>query len=301
VLDKGVTNSLVVAFNPALDGYTNGLIVRVKVAHPNTGPSQIDCGPGFRPIVRIDGSPLAPSDMVAGGVAVLVYVDTEFQLVNPNIAAAIESAIEGISGGGGGPVTGGGGTTYVTNVYNGFQGMASWMVAGSFNWTVPVGVRKLWVKLWAGGGPGIEWTPHDVQGLFIKGGDGGYCEDLYDVVPGTVMQINVGAGAPPPVPITTGNVFHDAATWKATYGQPSSFGAAGQPVICSCTGGRGCYPNPPGDVDPSPGEPGIGTGARIVRSNGLYGRGGGSYQTSDGVHDDYAEISGDPGACILLY
>lgn len=296
-LDTGTTNNLICVFDPVLEAYNNGLVVRIKVAHTNTGPSQIDCGPGFRNIVRIDGSPLAPGDMPLGGIAVLCYVDNEFQLLNPNIAAAIEHAVGAITGttGQAGPT---GATQYITVQYNGIQGIQAWAAPGTFDWTVPDGVLRCWLRLWAGGGPGVEW---EQDGLFIKGGDGGYVEGIFNLVPKTLMRVTVGAGATPPVASTTGNITYNATNWKNTRGQSSSFGAAGQPVMCSATGGRGCYPNPPGDTDPSPGEPGVGTGGAINRSNGIYGRGGGHYQSSDGVYDDFIECTGDPGACILLY
>lgn len=297
-IDVGITNALACAFDPPLEAYNNGFVVRIKVAHPNSGPATIDCGPGVRPVVHIDGSPLTPMDMVAGGIAVLVYVDNEFQLLNPNVAA-----VAAITGGGGvtGPpgTGGGGGPVYNTYVYNAWQGIKAYEAAGTYDWPVPDGVRKLWLRLWAGGGPGIEWNQSD--GVFIKGGDGGYCEGLFDVVPLTLMRITVGAGATPPVAYTTGNVSYNTANWKNTYGGQSSFGAAGQPVICSATGGRGCFPDPPGDTDPSPGQPGHGVGGAINRANGIYGRGGGGNQPSDGIADDYAECTGSPGAAIIMY
>jgi hypothetical protein len=298
-LDRGTTNHLVCVFDPVLDAYNNGFVVRIQVGHTNTGPSEIDCGPGFRNIVRIDGSPLAPGDMPAGGIACMCYVDNEFQLLNPNIAAAIEQAISTITGGTGsvGP-TGGGQTNYVTNVYNGFVGMIGYQNPGTYDWTVPGGVQRGWCRLWAGGGPGIEW---EQNGLFLGGGDGGYCEALVPLVPGTLMRVVVGAGATPPVTPTTGNVSYNATNWKNTFGQSSTFGPAGGAAILSCTGGRGCFPDPPGDTDPSPGRPGVGTGGTINRANGIYGRGGGRGQSSDGVYDDFIECTGDPGAFICVY
>jgi hypothetical protein len=296
-IDTGTTNNLVCVFDPVLEAYNNGLVIRIRVSHTNTGPAVIDGGPGFTNIVRIDGSPLSAGDMSTGGIAKLVYIDGVFQLLNPNLAAAIERAIAAITGGGP-PPTGGGNTTYITNQFNGFAGMQAWENAGTFDWTVPGGVLKVWLRLWAGGGPGVEWVQN---GLFIKGGDGGYVEGLFPVVPGTLMRAVIGAGAPPPVSPTTGNISYNSTNWKNTFGQSSTFGPAAGPPLCSATGGRGCFPDPPGDTDPSPGQPGHGTGGMLSRANGIYGRGGGGQQSSDGVFDDYIECTGDAGAVILVF
>lgn len=290
-LDAGTVNNLAVSFDPLLDGYNNGLVVRAKVAFTNTAPSVIDCGPGVRNIVRLDGSPLSAGDMVHGGVACMVYVDNEFQLINPNFTASL-------SGVTGAPGSGTEVNQYVTNNYMGFQGIFAKEAAGTYDWPVPGGVQKVWLRLWAGGGPGVEWLQ---DGLFIGGGDGGYVEGMFDVVPGTLMRAVIGAGATPPVSATTGNISYNANSWKTTFGQPSSFGVAGGSILCSCTGGRGCFPDPPGDTDPTPGQPGHGTGGAINRANGIYGRGGGKGQPSDGHYDDYIECTADPGAIIIVY
>jgi hypothetical protein len=306
VIDVGTVNNLSVAFNPALDGYTNGLIVRVKVGHTNTGPSQIDCGPGFRPIVCIDGSPLAPGDIWAAGVATLCYVDTEFQLLTPNVAAMIAS----IPPGGGPGVSGGvtGGTTYNTYVYNAFQGIVAWMAPGTYDWTVPGGVQHVWGRLWAGGGPGYffyrrpgypgtNWPP-------MKGGDGGYVEGRFNTVPGTLMRVVIGAGCPPPV--TPGEEWDfDQTAWGNAYGGSSSFSVAGGAVLCSATGGRGCIPiSAPSEYGDGlqPGQPGTGTGGTVNIANGIYGRGGYDGQPWNGT-DDYLQsmATGGNGACILMY
>ena len=54
--------------------------------------------------------------------------------------------------------TGAGITNYVTNIYNGFQGIEARENPGTFDWTVPGGVQRGWVRLWGGGGPGVEWS-----------------------------------------------------------------------------------------------------------------------------------------------
>jgi hypothetical protein len=294
--DTGTANSLKCALDPPLEAYNNGLVIRIKVAHTNTGASKIDCGPGERSIVRIDGTPLKAGDMPVGGIACLCYVDTVFQLLNPSIANA--GTITG--------VTGGGDTVhYITNQFDGITAMVAWDTPGTYDWTVPDGVLRVHVRLWGGGGPGIEWESScpPVYGLYIKGGDGGYVEVVIPVVPKTVMRIVVGAGAAPPAPNPgLGKMLnYNSTNWKNTFGQTSTFGIAGQAPICTASGGRGCWINPPNAPDPAPGENGKGTGGVINRSNGIYGRGGGAYQPSDGVLDDFIECTGSPGACIVMY
>jgi hypothetical protein len=288
VADGGTVNSLSANFDPAVDAYTNGLVVRIKVAFTNTGPAVIDCGPGQRGIVHIDGSPLAPGDMVHGGVAVMVYIDTEFQLTNPHVVAG--TLITGAPGSGAEVIQ------YITNQYMGFQGMWGRDAAGTYDWTVPDGVQKVMLELWAGGGPGWPYGGDDWR----KGGDGGYVRGTFDVVPGTLMRVTIGAGAPPPVPFTTGNVTFSSADWGNAYGQPSSFGPAGSPVFCSCTGGRGSYTKGPAGSIAIPGTNGIGTGGAINRANGQYGRGGGHELPYPGT-TQWDALAGAAGAAVIVY
>ncbi len=72
-LDTGVANAYVIALNPAVAAYTNGLPVRLKFAHANTGPSTIDAGAGPVPLLNDEGAPLAAGDAPAGGIASAVY------------------------------------------------------------------------------------------------------------------------------------------------------------------------------------------------------------------------------------
>src|SRR5262249_3397325 len=152
-------------------------VVRIKVGHTNTGSSTIQCGPGVRNIKRIDGAPVIAGDMPLGGIAYLCYVDGDFQLLNPNVATAIENVVENITGCAGTPGARGptGQTTYGTVQYQGIQQIVAWPSPGTFDWTVPAGVLRVYIRLWGGGGPGVEWSQ---EGLYIKGGDGGYVEQI---------------------------------------------------------------------------------------------------------------------------
>src|SRR5215831_2624287 len=167
-VDTGTTNVLSCIFDPPLMTYRTGFVARVKVRNNNSGPAQIDCGPGLRPIIRIDGLPLQPNDMVMGGIAILRYLEPMFQLANPN---AVSGGV--VTGGG----TGAGNVVYVTNQYNVFQAMRAWMDPGTYDWVVPDDVSRGWLRLWGGGGGGY------MHGDDAKvGGDGGYCEGLVDLI-----------------------------------------------------------------------------------------------------------------------
>ena len=82
VEDTGSVNTLSVALSPPLGFYSIGLPIRVKVANTCTGPSTIDAGAGRVPIRRPDGSDTASGDLVAFGLAELVYDGTVFQMIN---------------------------------------------------------------------------------------------------------------------------------------------------------------------------------------------------------------------------
>ncbi|NNM68926.1 MAG: hypothetical protein HKM00_02970 [Gallionella sp.] len=73
VLDTGVANAYVIALNPAIAAYTNGMVVRARVANANTGASTLNAGGGVVPLVNDVGSPLASGDLPAGSVFAAAY------------------------------------------------------------------------------------------------------------------------------------------------------------------------------------------------------------------------------------
>jgi hypothetical protein len=82
-VDTGSVNALSVALDPMLQGYLQGLILRVKVGSTNTGPVTINVnGLGARPIKRANGADLVAGDIVAGGIANIVDDGTNFQILN---------------------------------------------------------------------------------------------------------------------------------------------------------------------------------------------------------------------------
>lgn len=96
-VDTGSVNNLSVAYDPPIGTYTVGLLLRVKIAQTNTGPSTIDAGGGRVSIRTMHGAGTAPGDLPGGGIVDLAYDGTMFQMINffgqPG------------AGGGGGPST----------------------------------------------------------------------------------------------------------------------------------------------------------------------------------------------------
>jgi len=82
-VDTGSTNNLSVNYTPVIVELTDGLPLRVLVAHTNTGPSNIAVNNLVAAAIhRADGSNLQAGDLVAGEVACLVFDGQFFQLMN---------------------------------------------------------------------------------------------------------------------------------------------------------------------------------------------------------------------------
>lgn len=73
VLDTGVANAYVVALDPAIAAYANGMTVRFRIVNTNTGASTLNAGGGVLPLVNDVGGALLAGDAPAGGVATAVY------------------------------------------------------------------------------------------------------------------------------------------------------------------------------------------------------------------------------------
>lgn len=81
--DASSTPNVVVAtLSPAPAAYAKGQSFLVKVARTNTGAATLNLnGLGGKPIVRQSGLPLDGGDLIAGGIYLLTYDGTSFQLV----------------------------------------------------------------------------------------------------------------------------------------------------------------------------------------------------------------------------
>lgn len=73
-LDTGAANAYVVALDPPISAYADGMTIRVKVANANTGASTLNAGAGAVPWVNDVGGALAGGDLPAGGIAAVTYI-----------------------------------------------------------------------------------------------------------------------------------------------------------------------------------------------------------------------------------
>ncbi len=73
-LDTGVANAYVVALNPAITAYADGMTVRVKIANTNTGASTLDAGGGVVSLVNDVGGALANGDVPAASIFGATYI-----------------------------------------------------------------------------------------------------------------------------------------------------------------------------------------------------------------------------------
>ncbi len=85
--DTGAVNALVVAFTPALQAYTRGLPLRVRVLNDNIVDAthtsmSLDAGAGPAPIRKMDGSSPANAEIRGGGIIEVTWDGTAWQLTN---------------------------------------------------------------------------------------------------------------------------------------------------------------------------------------------------------------------------
>jgi hypothetical protein len=72
-LDTGVAGAYVIALNPAVVAYPNGLQVRFRATHPNAGACTLNAGGGVRPLLREDGTPTQQGDIPNNSVVSATY------------------------------------------------------------------------------------------------------------------------------------------------------------------------------------------------------------------------------------
>lgn len=72
-LDTGAADAYVIARSPAIGAYVNGMGIRFKAVHTNTGASTINAGPGAVPLRRSDGAAVVAGDIVNGTIYDAVY------------------------------------------------------------------------------------------------------------------------------------------------------------------------------------------------------------------------------------
>lgn len=79
------------------------------------------------------------------------------------------------------------------------HGKKKWTSPGTYYWTVPTGVTKVWVTIAGGGGGGGRGARYEPS--YYWGGSGGagasYAWEEYNVTPGETITVIVGAGGSP--------------------------------------------------------------------------------------------------------
>lgn len=105
-----------------------------------------------------------------------------------------------------------------TNTSGGYTNFQVFNSSGTF--TVPVGITRIMIEVWGGGGGGTVGVSGSYGGS--GGAGGGYGKNIFTVIPGTIYTVTVGSGG-------TGSC-----TLSPNSGGTSSFGS-----LISATGGGG--------------------------------------------------------------
>ena len=78
-VDSGAVNALVVSFTPSVIEYKTGMRLLIKAANTNTGAAVLNANTlGNKPIVRSDGTPLFPGDIIGGKIQEYIFDGTSF-------------------------------------------------------------------------------------------------------------------------------------------------------------------------------------------------------------------------------
>lgn len=246
----GTTNALTVSLTPPLAEYKAGEVLTVKISATNTGAATLNVnGLGVKSILRGDGAPLQAGDLVAGQLASIQYDGTAWQ-------------VDGLKTSQQPP-----------------RNLQAYSTAGTYTFTVPTGVYKVFARVVGGGGGAAGVGTHPDLSLRPQGagGAGGAAEGWVSVSPGQNITVTVGAGGAGGAksPLTA-----NANGGSGGTGGTSSFGA-----FMSATGGGG-------GVNMSGGLGGDGSGGQITFVGGM---GGDAFS----VASDAIKIGGLGGASLL--
>ena len=80
-VDSGTANAYSVTLSPALAAHNLGMPIRVKFANTNTGSSTFNDGAGALALVTPDLGALQPGNIQGGGIGVVIYDGTRFELL----------------------------------------------------------------------------------------------------------------------------------------------------------------------------------------------------------------------------
>lgn len=165
----GTANAITASVTPAPDALVDGMAVHLRVATANTGAVTLNLnGLGVKPIVRASGEPVAPGDLLVGATVVLSY----------HAASGAWRALPSLA-------------SDVARVAFSRQLNVNFTTPGTYDWVVPAGIYSVRAEGWgAGGGAGAGNGTHAPAG----GGAGAYVSRVFEVVPGQVITVVVGAG-----------------------------------------------------------------------------------------------------------
>lgn len=91
---SGAANTVTVPLVPAPAAYYAGMLLEVVIANTNTSATVVNVATlGNKAITYTTGNPLIGGELIAGGIALLQYDGTEFQLLNPVNASVISSVV----------------------------------------------------------------------------------------------------------------------------------------------------------------------------------------------------------------
>jgi hypothetical protein len=85
--DTGAANAYAATYSPALTAHVTGLSLCFKATNANTGASTFNPGPGAVAIKRKDGTALQAGDIPAGGMCIVIYDGTYYQLQSANVVS----------------------------------------------------------------------------------------------------------------------------------------------------------------------------------------------------------------------
>ncbi len=178
-VDTGTANNYVVALSPALTAYVDGIKVRFKAGHANTGASTLNAGPSALPILGTGGTTLGSGVIVAGQDYEVIYssaasswlllAQTGGQLVVPTATisgAAVNLAqLNAVSQGGTKTLGAAVATTSGTAVT--FSGIPSWAKRISVEINASNNGSSLLVQLGVGGV--VATTGYASTGIGVSG------------------------------------------------------------------------------------------------------------------------------------
>lgn len=214
-IDEGTQNNIVANVSPDIAGYVAGALYQIRVLFPPSEACVANLDQrGARAVVRSDGTQVQSGDWGAGDI--LLMSDDGSVLRVQGIRSSNLPA----------------------------RRLSSYVVAGSYTFTVPPGV--FWIFAECVGGGGGTW-------LSGGGGSGGYAAGWFSVRPGDTIALVVGAKG-----VGANNGNNAVATTGGTTTVGSLMQASGG------TGGRGGLNSSGG------GTPGVGLGGQrnLFGSNG---------------------------------